>query len=768
MSSTLSPELQRLNYDVLFEAQSQIQMSKETWIYTFEVQLPEQLNMIRLSGCNQDIKTCSVVNDVLLEVNQIRQETELFFNYTIETIENLVPERNNILKSRTKRSILPFIGDLSKSLFGTATVEDVQLLAKHINALNRLTDNVVKSVQQHEDHLSSYIQTVDDRFTNIVKGIKENELAITHIHTQLYETFDNLERSFTTMSVLMSKQIEKSGKLESVFQELLEGIFDLVKGKLSPHLIPPKIILQCIRDIQNILHDKFSGFHLIHTNPKEIYKNVQSIYPRKGPKLFISVKFPISPFPAPLTLYKVLSFPVPMNETSKHATHLVDLPEFIALTNDMQYYVILTPTDLSKCENSRVQWCKFNKVLTPITHTSCILALFKNDKNQVKQHCDFRVSLNHIQKRIVYISHTSILVYGINLLELDCKDGQRMIQGCKFCIIEIPCECSVSTTEMYLPPRLSACHINTTSKVHPVNLALLQQFFNDSSLQSIDGNSLFETPLKSSTPNFQVYKHNIHDVIADDRKGHLSLEKMAEAARNESVIFRSLTEPLLSGDISIDQSWPTTDKIILYATAAVAIFSLIAFIVTFLKLRKVLVILTVLQNVNINKANASTLPSLVYKNDNTTPAPTELFFKIDLTIDHYILAMCILILLFLVSKLIYKYKNKCSKTVLLAELTNGETCVHIPLRAMSLCPNYWNINVPKEVSIISIQGLVSPIVYFEWDQFDMTNKLTGTKMQVKNHFSISMLKGRKVRQILATTYCVYFYVKHENLLLPIS
>ena len=129
MSSTLSPELQRLNYGVLFEAQSQIQMSKETWIHTFEVQLPEQLNMIRLSGCNQDIKTCSVVNDVLLEVNQIRQETELFFNYTIETKENLVPERNNILKSRTKRSILPFIGDLSKSLFGTATVEDVQLLA---------------------------------------------------------------------------------------------------------------------------------------------------------------------------------------------------------------------------------------------------------------------------------------------------------------------------------------------------------------------------------------------------------------------------------------------------------------------------------------------------------------------------------------------------------------------------------------------------------------------------------------------------------------
>ena len=69
---------------------------------------------------------------------------------------------------------------------------------------------------------------------------------------------------------------------------------------------------------------------------------------------------------------------------------------------------------------------------------------------------------------------------------------------------------------------------------------------------------------------------------------------MAEAARNESVVFRSLTEPLLSGDIAINQSWPTTDNIILYVTSAIAIFSLIAFIITFLKLRKVLLILTVL------------------------------------------------------------------------------------------------------------------------------------------------------------------------------
>ena len=175
-----------------------------------------------------------------------------------------------------------------------------------------------------------------------------------------------------------------------------------------------------------------------------------------------------------------------------------------------------------------------------------------------------------------------------------------------------------------------------------------------------------------------------------------------------------------------------------------------------------------MQNVHVSKTNASTIPSLVYKNDNTTPAPTKLFFKIDLTLDHYILAVCILILLILVGKLVYKFKTNFNKTILIAELTNGDTCVHIPLRALAVCPTYWTINVPKEISIISIRGLISPIVYFEWDHFDMTNKLTEKKDKAKNNFSISMLKGRKIRRVLSTTYCVYFYIRHENLLLPIS
>lgn len=87
------------------------------------------------------------------------------------------------------------------------------------------------------------------------------------------------------MGVLLSKQIEKSRKLETRFQELLQGVYELVEGKLSPHLIPPQTLSRCISDIQTILHNKFQGFHLILKDPQDIYKKVHTLYTRNDTKL---------------------------------------------------------------------------------------------------------------------------------------------------------------------------------------------------------------------------------------------------------------------------------------------------------------------------------------------------------------------------------------------------------------------------------------------------------------------------------------------------
>jgi hypothetical protein len=97
-------------------------------------------------------------------------------------------------------------------------------------------------------------------------------------------------------------------------------VFDLVEGKLSPHLSHTNTMSKALHDIQTIIHNKFNGFHLVYTDINDIYENVKTVYARKGSMLYVALKLPIVPFKRPLTLYNIQSFSVPVNDSSNHAT----------------------------------------------------------------------------------------------------------------------------------------------------------------------------------------------------------------------------------------------------------------------------------------------------------------------------------------------------------------------------------------------------------------------------------------------------------------
>ena len=53
---------------------------------------------------------------------------------TKDFILNTVPQVTSNLMSKSKRALLPFVGDIASGLFGLATHNDVRKLANHINA----------------------------------------------------------------------------------------------------------------------------------------------------------------------------------------------------------------------------------------------------------------------------------------------------------------------------------------------------------------------------------------------------------------------------------------------------------------------------------------------------------------------------------------------------------------------------------------------------------------------------------------------------------
>ena len=170
-------------------------------------------------------------------------------------------------------------------------------------------------------------------------------------------------------------------------------------------------------------------------------------------------------------------------------------------------------------------------------------------------------------------------MYRISMIALDCNKGQRIIKGCAFCVMKIPCLCSVTSDNLYLPPRLGRCRndSDTVTVLHPVNLALLQVFFDSDMHSSIFGDTAFQNFVNMEVPTFNIYNHSISKYLANDQKYHLSLKRMADTARKDKTVFSSLSESMLAGEVDFTlDTWPDTSGYIAIGCnrkSAVLVFS---------------------------------------------------------------------------------------------------------------------------------------------------------------------------------------------------
>ncbi|XP_064645135.1 uncharacterized protein LOC135498682 [Lineus longissimus] len=206
--------------------------------------------------------------------------------------------------------------------------------------------------------------------------------------------------------------------------------------------------------------------------------------------MYITDKFPMSAQNG-MKLFRIISLPLPINHTSTHATQLLDLPEFLAISSTNSHYSLLNHGDFLSCSSLTIQ----------------------------------------------------------------CPNGNKTHEGCSLWLLNVSYRCSVSSKSHYLPPRLQSCTVAlsdtpvTTS--YPVNLALLRNFFSEALTSDIFGNTTFPSPISVEVPPFKIFKSNFSSFLVQDRQSDLSFRKMAESAKRREVIFQNLAEPVIDGQIAI-------------------------------------------------------------------------------------------------------------------------------------------------------------------------------------------------------------------------
>jgi hypothetical protein len=768
--STDATTIQRINYGTMFKKIGHIQLASEYWLHTYQIQLPTEMDIPPIPEChNPDYMTptCTALRHLITHANVLRNQTLSTVNKTLRKLYEIVPQRE-IMKGtkRTQRAPLDFIGSIAESIFGIATVSDINMLAKHINALQDRNMHMATSLTRHAQHWSSFIKKVDHRFANIVDALKSNNQEITELITaakQINESFSNMQNTYMAATEFVMDQVTLTTQITHELYEAKHGINALINGHLSPLCLPPATLAHTISGIQQLITKHYKNFHLIHTDTAYYYAHAQVLFTRQDLDMFITIKFPIHSNTVKLTAYECTSYPVPVANTTNHATQLLDVPDYIIISHDHQRHATLSQKQLDQCTKQNIIHCPFNIPLTSTTAATCISALFYDQKDTIHKTCDFRLVPYIAKTRLIELTPSSVLVYHSPRLAMECESDQKIIPGCTFCVIKIPCSCSLTAQDLYLPPRLTHCkhYTENITRVHfPVNIAILMNYFQPIDYSTITGSTMFNSPISINVPNMKLYNHNFSEFLANDRRDHLSLKRVATAAKADETIFKSLTEPLLEGKIAISNSWLNTNTIINIVSIGTATVCGITTVILGLKIRKLTIMMLLLQNSQPIRA----IPSFSY-NAFSTPTPES--ENVQECLNPHILPsiqLAITILaVTLIARHLLRHCIRSPTTTLYLEMTTGPTCIMIPISSLGLCRHYWHITPPTTIANIKVTHRFPPRFHVEMTGLKATNVITKQQVQIPQEITIGPITAFRVNRLITQRFQAFILVESHGL-----
>ncbi|XP_013396580.1 uncharacterized protein LOC106163521 [Lingula anatina] len=615
----------RINYGVFFKNEGTMAVVNDYWLHTMLVYLPEvpiEPNLEYNCDGRLNKKTCKLIERAVDEGRKLYSQTRSELRALRHRVSEIFTN-DDVEEKRQKRSALPFVGKVANSLFGVATEDQLNKVIDHINALQSRQQKALTSFSKFSSQYGSIVSGQNERMMNMVKQIEDNH----QLNIMLGGDLKYIENEIDFTLGLFTKLMHVStitNKLTFEIENTMIGMNDVSHGKLSPILFPPHMLSSTLKKIKASLQKQFPGL-LINQNLQYYYRYGKIATHKLNQSIAITIKIPIASHDL-FTVFHVKAVPVPLNATSKHATLLHNVPEYFASVGN--HHISLNYDFLKSCTGQNPMFCALeNTKVSKKPH--CLKALLLNDKTSIKDLCDFQLLPNSISSTLTPVGKDQVLVNRIQNLTMRCSSNVTKV-GCDFCVLKVPCSCSIEGDSTYIPPHRICEHNETTEILHPINLALLQQLFDEGNFSDIFGHSVFQTPPRVTIPTLRLYNHNFSQFLTKDSSIKLNLRKVMSAAKKGETIFQSLTEPLLSGDLTLPTGGLSLDDIIGYVALGVAILAIaLSATLTY----KIKVLSTAM--LTMAHAKANTAPNFIYQFSSPSPSP-KIEFDIYKILTHEI------------------------------------------------------------------------------------------------------------------------------------
>ena len=609
--------------------------------------------------------------------------------------------------------------------------------------------------------MNSYMTAMNKRVDTAMKGVSE---AFNLTHT-LAQSFNRkiyaLENVWPYTARMISQEAYSALSIHSCADQLLVGVQRLMEHKLPIELIPLHTLKQALNEVSSQLKKSYPSYFVSPVNIEYYYSTMPISYGRVHDSIYISVNIPITSNPSLFNIYQVLTFPVPVNQSTSHTTQIQNMSPYIAIHENQCAYFELREVQFSHCLGNKMRHCPFLLPQTHVNTHTCTSAVFFKLKEQIKALCDFSYMRHNIQSDIFEIAPGKLLITKINKIYTSCKDEITNSLGCKFCIITLPCHCSLKLDHRSIPSRITNCrNAGKLTVSYPVNLAVLHHFFDDE-LSHINPDTLFKTPVEYKIPSFNIYEHNLHKLIASDEKVKLNLKKMSDAAKRNEKIYQSVSEPILSGQWLPVNNWTSDLGIVTLSSIILSSFTLFVCLFIAYRFRMLLVVVATLQA--IPQSKAFTNKPLIWNQPNP-PLNANSPSTIDtpqLTLDYqtayfyiFLLFICLFIVFLLMFKFFILSVKKYNKLVL--KLICGNERIRLPVQNLPVTHHTAFFKNPCEIESFNLEkGLIFPsqlLINCQHYKLCFTN---GDYLQIPHVIKIPWWKIRPVSRLVSNKVLKY-------------
>ena len=583
-----------------------------TKINSAKKRLEETINLIPLShasvliseneneGVSEHSSSFSREGWVQRRKRRKRREVDPGFDDVLEPPDLEVPEwitGGDSEVSSNLEYLIPgrLAGELFTNLFNMPSSSTIKNTESNLRSLGGAIYTNVASLDNLGRQLQYVIQLTDKRMDALesmtavtYEKLRSVNRYITEFQSEFYNGLNNISMSLIMMNNFKSTiisylypQIYQAKLLAKSVDDIVDrwtfGIINLTSGFISEYLVSEEMIKNALNYIKtySLTLPNFSSYRLMSQEPAFYYRLKKMSYARTENKILITMDVPLYRAQKRMTLYRVTSFPMPVKAglegddiEGKHGfTQILDLPAFLAVSENLESYVELTEAQYLACDSEvkGIQNCG-NSVgvpkLTTATHKSCSYSIFSDTPEDVKKYCVTAFTKTVPQGSARQLSSdSSFLIQGggdTRYWTMTCPASsvrpQTKIPPCSLCRLKVGCGCSVFGTNFRIPTHISGCDevfddVSAVTTIYQRNVATLSEFVTDLDLQEIRS---YETSINQMFPAFDVPIINftvpdmVDNFIEVSREYGLDFAKGAQLVKENQVIFHDRAEEALA------------------------------------------------------------------------------------------------------------------------------------------------------------------------------------------------------------------------------